>query len=129
MTPKRKLRAWLPVVLWAAVIFWFSAQSAPPDLGPQFAFKRKYEHMAGYAMLGFLVMRALRKGHALPLPKTAALTIVLVAGYAASDEWHQSFVPNRQPLVSDVVIDTVGGSIAVAAYCAYESYRSTKETR
>jgi len=125
----RKLLHWLPVVLWAALIFWLSAQSAPPDIGPSFPFKRKYEHAVGYAMLAFLTMRALCKGHALPLSKAAATGIVLVVAYAASDELHQSFVPNRDPRVTDVMIDSAGASIAIAAYYAYESHRSAKANR
>jgi VanZ family protein len=126
---KRKLFPWLSVVLWAGVIFWLSAQTSPPDLGPQFAFKRKIEHMAGYAMLGLLLIRALRITHTQSLPKAAALTILIAAAYAASDEWHQSFVPNRHPQATDVLIDLVGCSIAVAVYCAYESRRRTTEAR
>ena len=33
---------------------------------------------------------------------------LLAALYAASDEWHQSFVPGHSPAVTDVVIDTCG---------------------
>jgi VanZ family protein len=33
----------------------------------------------------------------------------VVFAYAASDEFHQIFVPNRTALVSDVLIDTSGG--------------------
>ena len=33
--------------------------------------------------------------------------------YAASDEFHQSFVPGRTALCSDVLIDTAGGATAV----------------
>ncbi len=130
MASKRNLIvAWLPVVLWMAVIFWFSAQSHPPDVGPSFPLKRKVEHMAGYAMLGFLVFRALRKSTALPLKKAAALAIVLVAAYASSDEWHQSFVPYRDPEVTDVMIDTCGGGIAIGCCLGYESRRSQKTNR
>jgi VanZ family protein len=123
------VRAWIPVIVWATLIFWFSAQSAPPDLGPRFPYKRKIEHMAGYAVFGWLIMRALRKVHALSLPKAAGLAILLVAAYATSDEWHQTFVPNRTGQVSDVVIDTVGGGIALAVYFGYESRRGTKANR
>jgi VanZ family protein len=35
--------------------------------------------------------------------------LAVVFAYAASDEFHQIFVPNRTPLVSDVLIDTAGG--------------------
>ena len=40
--------------------------------------------------------------------------IVLVAGYASLDEFHQSFVPGRTPAVSDVLLDTTGGAAAQA---------------
>lgn len=38
------------------------------------------------------------------------LIITLTAGiiYASSDEIHQSFVPGRSPMITDVVIDTMG---------------------
>jgi VanZ family protein len=129
MAFKRKVVVWLPVVLWAMIIFWFSAQSHPPDVGRSFPFKRKLEHMAGYAVFGLLVLRALRKGHGLPLKKAAALAIVLVAAYASSDEWHQSFVPYRDPEVTDVMIDTFGGGIAIGCCLGYESRRSPKTNR
>jgi len=125
----KKWLPWVPVALMCGVIFWFSAQSAPPDLGPKFPFKRKYEHMAGYAMLGLLIMRALRKGHGLPPAKAAVLAVLLAAAYAASDEWHQSFVPHRDPEVTDVMIDTLGAGIAVACNFGYESRRSPKANR
>ena len=40
-------------------------------------------------------------------------TLLLVFLYAASDEFHQSFVPTRTPLFSDVLIDTAGGAIGL----------------
>lgn len=38
------------------------------------------------------------------------LIITLTTGiiYASSDEIHQSFVPGRSPMITDVVIDTMG---------------------
>ncbi len=42
----------------------------------------------------------------------ALLAIVLVAGYASLDEFHQSFVPGRTAAVGDVLIDTSGGVAA-----------------
>jgi VanZ family protein len=40
----------------------------------------------------------------------AGLALAVVFAYAASDELHQVFVPNRTALVSDVLIDTSGGA-------------------
>ncbi|MOA68833.1 VanZ like family protein [compost metagenome] len=45
----------------------------------------------------------------------AALTWGAAVLYAASDEWHQSFVPNRGPAVMDVAIDSMGALFGVAA--------------
>ena len=43
----------------------------------------------------------------------AGLALSIVFLYAASDEFHQIFVPTRTPLVSDVFIDTAGGAIGL----------------
>jgi len=43
----------------------------------------------------------------------AGLALAIVFAYAASDELHQVFVPTRTPLVSDVLIDTSGGAVAL----------------
>ena len=75
---------------------------------------RKTCHLTEYAILAWLFWRAVRK----PLkhdPRPwnwaeAGLSLSVVFAYAASDEFHQIFVPNRTPLVSDVLIDTCGGA-------------------
>jgi VanZ family protein len=126
---QRLFIAWLPALLWATLIFLLSAMSYPPKPGPDFPFKDKLGHVGIYAVLGWLIVSALHRGHGLALPKAAALAIVLVAAYGASDEWHQSFTPNRHNRVTDVVIDTVGGSLAIASFYAYESHRSAKARR
>ena len=47
-------------------------------------------------------------------PGNLALAGVLCVLYAASDEWHQTFVPQRGGVFSDVLIDC--GGIAIAAF-------------
>lgn len=44
--------------------------------------------------------------------KTLLLSFLLTVAYAGSDEWHQSFVLGRSALLSDVLIDASGASIA-----------------
>ena len=70
---------------------------------------RKAAHMAEYAVLFILYKRALSLSGA-KHPGVAAL--LLSACYAATDEWHQSFVAGRVPGAMDVGIDTLGASIA-----------------
>ena len=102
------IRAWAPVVLWAAVIFAFSSiPSLGTGLGTWDLVLRKLAHTAEYAVLGALLVRALDR------PRLA----ILVGGlYAASDEIHQSFVRGRHAAWYDIAIDTVGVTIGVVAW-------------
>ena len=99
------VRLWLPVVLWAALIFTFSSV---PDLGTGLGdwdlALRKVAHAAEYAVLGALLARALRS--------TVAAGVVGVL-YAVSDEVHQAFVPGRLGSPVDVAIDAVGVVVGV----------------
>ena len=95
-----RLFLWTPVALWAAVIF---VLSSIPDLGTDLGtwdlVLRKLAHLVEFAILGFLLARALRREPA------AAL---LASLYAATDEVHQAFVPGRHASPLDWLIDTVG---------------------
>ena len=80
---------------------------------------RKCAHLTEYAVLALLLWRALRKPMKNdPRPwiwREARLALLIVALYAASDEFHQSFVPTRTAQVSDVFIDTAGGAASLLA--------------
>jgi len=84
---------------------------------------RKAAHMAEYAVLFCLYRRALFLSGARHSGVTALL---MCACYAATDEWHQSFVANRGPSVIDVGIDTIGAAIA---WGAWEIVRKIKKIR
>jgi VanZ family protein len=77
---------------------------------------RKCCHLTVYAILGLLVFRALRHSRTkLPpwsWPRVGG-TLLIVFLYACSDEYHQSFVPGRTALFSDVCIDTSGAAIGL----------------
>ncbi len=104
------IRAWAPVVVWAAVIFAFSAiPSLSSGLGTWDLVLRKIAHLTEYAILGGLLLRALGR----PL---VAVAIALGALYATSDEIHQHFVRGRHAAWYDVVLDTVGVAVGVAAW-------------
>jgi VanZ family protein len=63
------------------------------------------------------------------LAKAIMLAFLITSAYGASDEFHQSFVPNRSCDVLDWAADTFGGFIAATAYWVYESHRSSKTNR
>jgi hypothetical protein len=98
--PPQWLSTWGPVVVWAGLIFGFSA--APglgTGLGTWDVVLRKLAHLAEYAVLGLLLGRAIVRR-----------TLAAVAGiaYAGTDELHQHFVPGRQAALRDVAIDAAG---------------------
>jgi VanZ family protein len=95
-----RLTAWLPVAVWAAVIFMLSSiPSLDSGLGTWDTVLRKLAHLAEYAVLGALLYRALRREPA---------AIALGSLYAVTDEVHQAFVSGRQGSPLDWLIDTVG---------------------
>ena len=80
---------------------------------------RKSAHLTEYAVLALLLWRAVRRPvKSDPRPwswRETRLTLLLVMLYAATDEFHQQFVPTRTSLVSDVFIDTAGGAAGLLA--------------
>jgi VanZ family protein len=102
------VRLWLPVLVWAAVIFTFSAI---PDLGTGLGgwdlVLRKIAHVVEYAILGALLFRATGR---------ARVAFGLGVLYAMTDEFHQTFVPGRVGAAHDVVIDAAGIALGVLVY-------------
>lgn len=105
-----KLLNFLPPLALMAVIFFLSAQ---PDLSSGLGFAdlilRKLAHMGSYGLLTLLWWRALAPLARRPLALAALVSFL----YAASDEYHQSFVEGRNGSPVDVAIDTAGIAIAV----------------
>jgi VanZ family protein len=107
MATSRLVSAWLPVVLWAGLIFGLSSiPSLGTGLGTWDLVLRKLAHATEYAVLGFLLLRAL--GSELP-------AFLAGVAYAASDEVHQHFVRGRHGAAYDVAIDAFGVLLGVLA--------------
>jgi len=108
MARSHALTVWLPVVLWAAVIFAFSSiPSLSSGLGAWDTVLRKGAHVTEYAILGALLYRAL--GREAPALATGI-------AYAATDELHQHFVRGRHASPVDVAIDAVGLSLGMLVW-------------
>jgi len=95
------------------LIFYLSAQPRlprvmPPGL-PQI--QDVIGHFTVYAVLAVLVWWALR-GAGIRHPMLWALAVTVL--YGVSDEYHQSFVPNRHPDVFDLATDFAGAVIALS---------------
>jgi VanZ family protein len=146
------VKLWMPVILWIALIFIGSTDILSSEhtsrflvpflrwLDPQITWAtlftvqtliRKLGHLTEYAILAALLWRALRSGTAWKW-KMSIVFAVAWAGcaiFAASDEFHQSFVPSRTSSLHDVIIDVCGALIGLTICIALASRRVLKEKR
>jgi len=105
---KKFLRLWLPVILWAVLIF---CLSGIPDLktGLKFDFiLRKISHVVEYLILVSLLHRAFAASFSINPLRLFIYPAALSFLYAITDELHQSLVPGRNCSIRDVLIDTIG---------------------
>ena len=141
-------RAWLPVLVWMLVIFtgstnagsaenssrfiapvlrWLKPDISEAAVGAIILAIRKTALVAEYAILAALLWRALRahgRGETRAWSwRQAVLALLLSALYAASDEFHQSFVKSREASVMDVGLDTAGASLGLLASGAFARWR------
>ncbi|MCK9252282.1 MAG: VanZ family protein [Clostridiales bacterium] len=136
--PIRTILAWTSVVIWMAVIFMFSNQSADDssqlstsltetlvrlldsqasDAVVQQAesIVRTVAHGLVFFVLGLLLSWSFSE-MATPELLNALLSFIIGALYAASDELHQSFVPGRASQWSDFLVDLAGIVLAILIY-------------
>jgi VanZ family protein len=105
---KRSLRLWLPVLLWAALIFALSSlPGLNTGLGSWDLVLRKLAHTGEYAVLAALLARALG---------SSWLALAAATAYAVTDEIHQYFVRGRVGAARDVAIDAAGAIVGLIAY-------------
>ncbi len=145
MTMHKIVKYWLPVVLWMGMTFLmstdlFSARNTSRIIEPILRFlfpsisahslqvahfvTRKLGHITEYFILAALLFRAFRAGMNEPHSFRWLLSsFVVVALFASSDEFHQTFVASRTPSVVDVGIDTFSGMVALII--AFLRYRHT----
>ncbi len=118
MLNSRLLAVWLPVVVWAAVIFTFSSiPGLATDLGVWDTVLRKCAHVTEYAIFGALLVRGL--GRELP-------AFGLGVGYAITDEIHQHFVRGRHGAPLDVAIDAGGLLLGILILQAARKWRPSR---
>jgi hypothetical protein len=107
----------LPVAVWAAVLFWLSAQpgAAFEPAGTRVADipgRNFFVHGALYFVLGGLAWFWAWAGLRISRCHALAVAVGLAVLYGVSDEWHQSFVPGRSPDALDVLADGLGAAVA-----------------
>jgi VanZ family protein len=122
---------WLPILLWAFLIFTMS--SVPGDHIPAFQFWKswmawftwvvnrsdKWVHALQYAMLAWLIFRALRYDARLNLPRATFYAFFISVAYGVTDEVHQFYIPNRSCDPVDLLADGVGAFSAITLSCIF----------
>ncbi len=132
--------AWGPALLWAAAIFYVSAQNTwtvfegPPWVNAL----RKSGHVFEYAVLGLLVGRGVqamltgwgRKPETRRVwLRTWQLGVLIVTLYAMTDELHQLFVPKRVGYVWDVLVDALSATAALGMWYIWRVERGRRGGR
>ena len=76
---------------------------------------RKCAHLSEYALLACLCWLAVNSKQANSgwSWRVARNVLFVVALYACTDEFHQTFVPSREGSVWDVLLDTTGGAFGL----------------
>jgi VanZ family protein len=152
-TPSRWLTSWLPLFLWMGLIFlastdrgsaghtsgfiepllhWLMPGLSGESIGRIHFLIRKCAHLTEYAVLGALALRAIAPRHSVSFAerrwRIAGAALGMAALYAASDEYHQSFVPSRGASVHDVFIDTCGACIGICVLLLWRKRHDKKKT-
>jgi VanZ family protein len=143
------LKYWLPLLVWLGVIFvgstnvmsaeqtsrflvpfllWLKPGMSARTIWLILVFLRKCAHVGEYAILALLLWRALRGGTALRIRMPALCGLVLLgcALFAASDEFHQTFVKSRTPSIRDVFLDVGGAFLGLLIGASFAKRRRKK---
>lgn len=117
---KKVVRFWLPVVIWAVIIFLLSARPTPraTQIFWQDFIVKKSAHVLEYGIFTTLLYRALKEG-GMEKKEAGVSSVILAVLYGVSDEFHQSFTPGRESTVRDVIFDTIGAILAIYGIWRY----------
>jgi VanZ family protein len=147
---KSKVLAWLPTLVWLAMIAFFSTDTFSAEhtgsileriiravygnLSPEHfrllhMFVRKAAHFTVYGLLSLLAFYSWRA----TLPRRApwvftwcllALLVTLIAG--SSDEIHQMFVPSRTASPYDVMLDMMGAIFVQTLIASFSNFQAPR---
>ena len=110
---KKFLYYWLPVFIYACLIFYLSSLPEVP-LVTEITKETLILHMIEYAILSILLFRAFTNSKNTVLRNNAIfLAIIIAILYGITDEIHQYFVPGRFLNHLDIIANGIGSSIVL----------------
>ena len=100
----------IPMLLMMGIIFFLSSVPGEDLVLPDIVNIDKLAHLAIYGLLAFSVFHAFQGARFNQMhPRLVPLLVILFcSAFGLSDEFHQSFVPNRSADVFDVLADSIG---------------------
>jgi VanZ family protein len=132
-----RLVTWVPSLIWTALVLGFSsgdfsAENTGSLLGPLLIwlfpwitpsqinvihfFVRKAAHLTEYGILALLWFRTVTYA-GLRVPTGALLALAISVASAIVDETHQAMVPSRTSSAADVLLDSIGATMALVPAC------------
>jgi VanZ family protein len=138
-----RLKYWIPAICVAILIsvlstHYFSSEqtsrwiipvlhrvfpfAAYPTLSRMHTLIRKLAHVTEFGVFSIAIFHGIRGPRSGWRLDWALYTLLIAVCYAGLDEWHQSFVPLREPRVRDVIIDSVGALLAQVIVWAYANW-------
>ena len=106
----------------AAIFYVSSLPEVPVAIGSA----DKTVHGLAYLGLAVLTCRALSGGCGRRVsPRAAVMAILITAGYGATDEFHQTFVPGRSAEWNDLAADAIGACAGTVVSWAWGIIAST----
>jgi len=113
----------------APLLKWLFPEIRPETLDTVQWVVRKLGHCTEFGVLAVLFWLALRGSLWRRINpwdwRSVGIGWLLAVAYAASDEWHQTFVATRQGQCMDVVIDAFGATVAMVllSWIAHRRWR------
>lgn len=131
----KKIISWSLVFIWLCIIFGFSSQDGGESGSlsgkiVEFILKtfnidysentfntfqfivRKLAHGTEYCILGILIFNAFYNTLT-SIKKVTIISFIFCAAYAATDEVHQLFIPDRVGSIKDCIIDSTGSLVGI----------------
>ena len=133
-----RLVTWVPALIWTALVLGFSSGEfsaentgsllaplliwlfpwiTPNQIGVIHGLVRKAAHLTEYGILALLWFRTLTRNGRLRVPAGAWLALLICVASAILDETHQATIPSRTGSAADVLLDSIGATIALVPAC------------
>lgn len=113
----RGLWLWAPVAGYMALVFVLSGMASPPTPAQT---SDKTLHFVGYGGLGVVALRATAGGALSGVTGgTAAAAWAIATLYGLTDEYHQSYVPERTADPADALADAAGAASTIGLVWAF----------